>query len=236
MSISNNTNDLNKVQSMMALQVFSQMIKKSMGNSPAFDMVMESVNKALMDKTGTASNINLFENNLSSNLPGKLLNNNAKLKGTVINTTSKSTKISGNNTASSFKSNNERIESAILNASKRYGVDSSVIRAIIKQESDFDPNITSWAGAMGLMQLMPENVEHYGISDPYNIEQNIDAGTRHIKDYIKLYNGDVKMGLAAYNAGPGTLQRRGVKSEADFYKLPSETKNYVKIISKNLGI
>lgn len=233
MSINNNTKDLTKVQSMMALQVFSQMMKKSMGSSPGFDIAMESVTKALMDNTGTASNINLFENNLSSNLPGKLLNNNAKLKETLINTASK---ITNNNTALSFKSNNQRIESAISSASKKYGVDSSVIRAIIKQESDFDPNVTSWAGAMGLMQLMPENVEHYGISDPYNIEQNIDAGTRHIKDYIKMYNGDVKMGLAAYNAGPGTLQRRGVKSEADFYKLPSETRNYVKIISKNLGI
>ena len=221
---------------MMALQVFSQMMKKSMGSSPGFDIAMESVTKALQDSTGTASSINLFENNLSSNLPGKLLNQNAKLKETLINNTSKTTNVSRGNVAASFKSNNERIESAISSASKKYGVDSSVIRAIIKQESDFDPNVTSWAGAMGLMQLMPENVEHYGVSDPYNIEQNIDAGTRHIKDYIKMYNGDVKLGLAAYNAGPGTLQRRGVKSQADFYKLPSETQNYVKIISKNLGI
>lgn len=232
MSISNNTNDLSKVQSMMALQVFSQMIKKTMGSSPAFDIAMESVSKALMDNTGAASNINLFENNLSSNLPGKLLNDNAKLKEVLMNKAN----VSSTKIISSFKSNNERIENAILSASKKYGVDESVIRAIIKQESDFNPNVTSWAGAMGLMQLMPENVQYYGVQDPYNIEQNIDAGTRHIKDYIKMYKGNVKMGLAAYNAGPGTLQRRGVKTEADFYKLPSETQNYVKIISKNLGI
>lgn len=230
---SNKTDDITKMQNMMTIMLFSKVVKKSMGNSPAFDIAMESVMKSMKEDKGFAAKaVKLVQDNLDSNLQGKMLNNNADFKQVLLNTDSRKNSISN----SKLDEKSTKIERAIASAAKRYRVDASLIRAIIKQESDFDPNVTSWAGAMGLMQLMPENVEHYGVSDPYNIEQNIDAGTRHIKDYIKMYNGDVKMGLAAYNAGPGTLQRRGVKSESDFYKLPSETQNYVKIISKNLGI
>ena len=82
------------------------------------------------------------------------------------------------------------------------------------------------------MQLMPENVKSYGVKDPYNIEENIDAGTRHIRDYIKMFDGNIEMGLMAYNAGPGTMARRGVKSPSDLYKLPKETQNYVPKVLK----
>jgi len=121
----------------------------------------------------------------------------------------------------------ERIEKAIADASTKYGVNANLIRAIIKTESNFNPNAVSPAGAKGLMQLMPCNIEHYGVNDPFNIEQNIDAGTRHIKDYLKTYNYDLNMALAAYNFGPGNMSSRGISSSSDFYKLPSETKNYL---------
>lgn len=229
-TISSKTDDITKMQNMMTVMLFSKVVKKAMGNSPAFDIAMESVMKSMKeDKEFATNTVKLFQNNLDSNLQGKMLNNNADFKQILLNADS-------NINSKKLDEKSTKIERAIASAAKRYRVDESLIRAIIKQESDFNPNVTSSAGAMGLMQLMPENVQHYGISDPYNIEQNIDAGTRHIKDYIKMYNGNIKLGLAAYNAGPGTLQRRGVKSEADFYKLPSETQNYVKIISKNLGI
>ncbi len=107
---------------------------------------------------------------------------------------------------------NERIDSAISISSKKYGVDENLIRAIIKVESNFNPNTVSKAGAKGLMQLMPENCKDLGISDPFNIEQNIDGGTRHIKEYLDKYNGDVEMALMAYNGGPTRMARRGVKS------------------------
>jgi len=121
----------------------------------------------------------------------------------------------------------ERIEKAIADASTKYGVNANLIRAIIKTESNFNPNAVSPAGAKGLMQLMPCNIEHYGVNDPFNIEQNIDAGTRHIKDYLKTYNYDLNMALAAYNFGPGNMASRGISNSSDFYKLPSETKNYL---------
>lgn len=121
----------------------------------------------------------------------------------------------------------ERINEAIKKASAKYGVNESLIRAIIKVESNYDPKAVSSAGAMGLMQLMPSNVKEYNVKDPFNIEENIDAGTRHIKDYLRMYSNDLNMALAAYNFGPGNMASRGIASSKDFYKLPTETKNYL---------
>ncbi|EES50438.1 lytic transglycosylase domain-containing protein [Clostridium botulinum] len=121
----------------------------------------------------------------------------------------------------------KRIYKAVEEASRKYGVDSNLILGIIKQESDFNPNVVSSAGAMGLMQLMPENCKEDGVSDPFNIEQNINGGVKQLKGYIDRYNGNVEMALMAYNAGPGTMQKRGVTSVEHLYKMPKETQNYI---------
>ena len=130
----------------------------------------------------------------------------------------------------------ERIENAVQLYSDKYDVDSNLVKAIIKAESNFDPNVVSSAEAKGLMQLMPENCEDLGVSDPFNIEQNIDGGVRHIKEYLDRYNGDVEMALMAYNGGPTRMMNRGVKSIDDIYKMPKETQNYVpKVMSYYRG-
>lgn len=121
----------------------------------------------------------------------------------------------------------KKIYSAVDSAARKYGVDSNLILAIIKQESDFDSNSTSGVGAAGLMQIMPENFAHLGITDQYDVNQNIDGGTKLIKEYLDQYNGNTEMALMAYNGGPGTMQRRGVSSASDLYKMPGETQNYV---------
>jgi soluble lytic murein transglycosylase-like protein len=121
----------------------------------------------------------------------------------------------------------KKIYSAVDSAAQKYGVDSNLILAIIKQESDFDPNSTSDSGAAGLMQIMPENFSSLGITDQYDVNQNIDGGTKLLKEYLDKYNGNPEMALMAYNAGPGTIQRRGVSSASDLYKMPEETQNYV---------
>lgn len=135
--------------------------------------------------------------------------------------------VTNNITSNRSKADLDKIYSAVETASKKYGVDKNLILAIIKQESDFNPSVVSSAGAKGLMQLMPENVLEAGISNPYDVNQNIDGGTKQLKGYLKQYNGNVEMALMAYNAGPGTVKRRGVLGINDLYKLPKETQHYV---------
>ncbi|HGM3507183.1 TPA: lytic transglycosylase domain-containing protein [Clostridioides difficile] len=188
-------------------------------NSSGFDMIMMTLLKALSQNNQQTSNgYNLSSN--SENLFNEL--------GNVVN-----------NTASRFidvdtkdKSVKSRIENAVEQASKKYNVDSNLIKAIIKVESDFNPNTVSSAGAKGLMQLMPENCRDLGVTDPFNIEQNIDAGTRHIKEYIDMFGGSIEMGLMAYNGGPGRMKSRGVESISDLYKMPKETQNYIPKVMK----
>lgn len=111
------------------------------------------------------------------------------------------------------------------------------MKAIIKTESNFDPNVVSSAGAQGLMQLMPENCIALGVTDPLNIEQNIDGGVRHIKEYLDRYNRNVEMALMVYNGGPTRMMNRGVTSINDIYKMPKEIQNYVpKVMSYYRGL
>lgn len=122
----------------------------------------------------------------------------------------------------------EQIEDAVKKASQKYGVDANLIKSVIKTESNFNPNAVSGAGAKGLMQIMPSNFKNLGISDPFNIYQNVDGGTKLLKEYMNKYNGDTEMALMAYNGGPTRMKNRGVTSIRDIYKMPKETQNYVK--------
>jgi soluble lytic murein transglycosylase-like protein len=94
-------------------------------------------------------------------------------------------------------------------ASKEYGVDAALVRAIIHAESAFDPGAVSRKGAQGLMQLMPATAAQYGVSNAFIADQNIRAGTRHLASLLKSYNGDVRLTAAAYNAGEGAVGKYG---------------------------
>lgn len=94
-------------------------------------------------------------------------------------------------------------------AAKKYNVSESLLKAIAKAESDFDPDCVSSAGAMGIMQLMPETAKGLGVDDPYDPEQNIMGGAKCISLKLKEFKGDVKLALAAYNAGSGAVRRNG---------------------------
>lgn len=110
----------------------------------------------------------------------------------------------------------------VQRASQKYGVPVALINAVIKQESNFNPRAVSHAGARGLMQLMPATAKAYGCKDSFNPRQNIMAGTKFLGDLLAKYNGDVKLSLAGYNAGPGNVAKYG-------NKVPpfKETQNYV---------
>jgi len=95
----------------------------------------------------------------------------------------------------------------ILEAASRHGVDPAIIKAIIMAESNYNPRAVSHRGAMGLMQLMPTTAKALGVNDIFNPEQNINAGVRYFKQLLIRFNGDVRLALAAYNAGSRKVRK-----------------------------
>lgn len=119
----------------------------------------------------------------------------------------------------------EEIDASIEAAAARHNVDPNLVRAVVKVESNFNPNAVSRKGAIGLMQLMPSTARQLKVKNPFDPEQNVDAGVRHLKQLLENYDGDIRLTLAAYNAGAGAVARSaGVPRFA-------ETQNYVRRIT-----
>jgi soluble lytic murein transglycosylase-like protein len=124
----------------------------------------------------------------------------------------------------------EDIERSINKAAQAYDLPPDLIRGVIKAESDFQVDAESKAGAKGLMQLMPATARELGVKDLYDIDRNIDGGARYLKRLMDRFGGDLRKALAAYNAGPGTVERyRG--------SVPyEETRRYVKKVLEFSGL
>jgi len=117
------------------------------------------------------------------------------------------------------------VDDAIEQAARRHNVDVNLVRALIRVESNFNSKAVSRKGAMGLMQLMPSTARQLKVTNPFDPDQNVDAGVRHLKQLLQDFNGNVKLSLAAYNAGAGAVHRNaGIPNYA-------ETRNYVSRIT-----
>jgi soluble lytic murein transglycosylase-like protein len=117
------------------------------------------------------------------------------------------------------------VDAAIEQAAARHRVDPNLVRAMVKVESNFNPQAVSRKGAMGLMQLMPATARQLNVSNPFDPQENVDAGVRYMKNLLNNFGGDVRLSLAAYNAGTGAVTRSGGVPHIN------ETQNYVKQIT-----
>ncbi len=121
------------------------------------------------------------------------------------------------------------LDSIIDAAAQRHNVDPNLVRAVVKVESNNNPRAVSAKGAMGLMQLMPGTARSLNVSNPFDPQQNVDAGVRHLRELLDSFQGDVNLSLAAYNAGSTAVVRNhGVPPYA-------ETRQYVRRIQKLYG-
>ncbi len=122
-----------------------------------------------------------------------------------------------------YRRNRKRFAPLIAETAKRHGVSAALLHAVVRAESAYDPTATSKVGAVGLMQLMPDTARGLKVRDRKNPRQNLDGGARYLKELIAVFKDDLRLALAAYNAGPGAVRRYGNKVPP--YK---ETRQYVK--------
>lgn len=135
----------------------------------------------------------------------------------------KNTQNKSTNTATS----RTEIDNLIEEYSAKNGLDADFVKAVVRQESGFNPNAKSKCGAMGLMQLMPATAKGLGVTNAFDAEQNIYGGTKYLKGLLDRFGNNKELALAAYNAGPNAVKKyKGIPPYA-------ETQNYVKSIMKS---
>lgn len=230
-------------------RTMGQLIKSQMANS--IDLQGTSVGTTSSDKGESLFDILLkelmisegqdAESTLRNELQGGLTSEMVTEEMWQMLQSFEETELSGNinmldmNTSASIPTGaGKDIDDLVSRASQLYGVPESLIKAVIETESSFNATTVSSAGAKGLMQLMDGTARGLGVSDSFDPAQNIDGGTRYLSYQLQRFNGNEKTALAAYNAGPGRVQRLGITNDQQLMEkldlLPQETQNYIRKI------
>lgn len=162
----------------------------------------------------------LYNGTTSAYTPASVQSTASATTPTTTSTTTSATPSASDSVASTSSGPTTQYDAIIKKASVTYGIPEKMIKAVIKQESNFNNNVTSSVGASGLMQLMPATASYLGVTNRNDPEQNIMGGTKYLKQMLDKY-GDYKLMLAAYNAGPGNVSKYG--GVPPF----KETQNYV---------
>ena len=193
---------------LLQIQLMTQMMRSvTNGDDNTFNMVMSNLLNAMQSNGTDLSGFNVLNNNSITNLKQDI---NSDVKNSDIS-----------------------INEAVDKASKKYNVDKKLIMSVINQESSFNPNSVSTAGAQGLMQLMPATARELGVKNTFDVQENVEGGTKYLKGLLDMYANSKEMALAAYNAGSGSVKNRGMHNANEVYKMPPETQDYVQKIITN---
>lgn len=206
--------EVDELTKIIQLYMYQNMFTENNSNSSSamFETMLMNAALSIANKNNSSISSEMVSNPQSTTISNKV---------NVKSNTGVSSKISNN------------IDNAIKYVSDKYGVEEEFIKAVIKQESAFNPNAVSRSGAQGLMQLMPSTAKSLGVENPFNVLDNIDGGTRYLKRLMEAFDGNKELALSAYNGGIGRMNRLGVDTVQEISKMPRETENYVSKVMKN---
>ncbi len=202
--------NIDKLKIMLQLQALQNF--NSTSNSSPGNLFQDLMNEMLLEDGNAMSQLS---GQTSVSTPVTLLNQTPSLPPIHM------TKISNTGSATEF-------DSIIQEAAAKYNLPVHLIKSVIKQESNFNPNAVSGAGASGLMQLMPATAKGLGVTNVFDPRDNIFGGSKYLRQMLDKYNGNTTLALAAYNAGPGNVDKYG--------GIPpfKETQNYVRKVTSHL--
>ena len=129
-----------------------------------------------------------------------------------------------------------RLETLITHFAEKFKLDRSLVKAVIKAESDFDPQVVSSKGAQGLMQLMPETAKEVGVNNPFDPSESIYGGSFYLRKMLDSFDQNLDYALAAYNAGPGAVRKYGgIPPYAETQNYVRRVKHYYDFYSRRLS-